>query len=138
MLNLVLVPPYGIVGAGIALVVSYLLMVGLMYLVTRRVFPLGLEWGRIARIVGFAAALFAAAELLLPTSGAVGFLSRAALVPVYWALLHLTGFFHDAELEQLRAIRSRVRELLSRSGEPPQDLEALRSRSDLVDEVHDA
>ncbi len=138
VLNLVLVPPYGIVGAGIALVVSYLLMVGLMYLVTRRVFPLGLEWGRIARIVGFAAALFATAELLLPTSGAVGLLSRAALVPVYWALLYLTGFFHDAELEQLRVIRARVRELLSRSGEPPQDLEALRSRSDLVDEVHDA
>ncbi len=138
VLNLVLVPPYGIVGAGIALVVSYLLMVGLMYLVTRRVFPLGLEWGRIARIVGFAGALFAAAELLLPTSGAVGLLSRAALVPVYWALLYLTGFFHDAELEQLRVIRARVRELLSRSGEPPQDLEALRSRSDLVDEVHDA
>ena len=138
VLNLVLVPPYGIVGAGIALVVSYLLMVGLMYAVTRRVFPLGLEWGRIARIVGFAAALFAAAELLLPDSGAVGFLSRAALVPAYWALLHLTGFFHDAELEQLRATWTRVRELLSRSGEPPQDLEALRSRSDLVDEVHDA
>ena len=138
VLNLVLVPPYGIVGAGIALVVSYLLMVGLMYLVTRRVFPLGLEWGRIARIVGFAAALFAGAELLLPTSGAVGFLLRAALLPVYWALLYFTGFFHDAELEQLRAIRARARELLSRSGESPQDLEALRSRSDLVDEVHDA
>ena len=51
-LNLVLIPPYGIVGAGIALVAAYLVMVALMYAVTRRVFPLGLEWGRIARIVG--------------------------------------------------------------------------------------
>jgi O-antigen/teichoic acid export membrane protein len=138
VLNLVLIGPYGIVGAGIALVVSYLVMVGLMYLVTRRVFPLGLEWARIARIVGLAAGLFAAGELLLPDSGVVGFLARAALVPAYWALLHATGFFHSAELRQLRAIRARVRRALDRSGEAPQDLEALRTRTELVDEVHDA
>ena len=104
-LNLVLIPPYGIVGAGIALVGAYLVMVALMYAVTRRVFPLGLEWARIARIVGFAAALFAAGELLLPDDGAVGLLSRAALVPLFWALLYGSGFFHAAELAQLRAIR---------------------------------
>jgi O-antigen/teichoic acid export membrane protein len=136
-LNLVLIPPYGIVGAGIALVAAYLVMVGLMYLVTRRVFPLGLEWSRIARIVGLAAGLFAAGELLLPDAGALGFVARAALVPLFWALLYLTGFFHTAELEQLRAIRTRVRTTLSRSGEAPQDLEALRSRTELMDEVHD-
>ena len=138
LLNLVLIPPYGIVGAGIALVCSYLVMVGLMYLVTRRVFPLGLEWARIVRIVGFAAALFAAGELLLPDSGALGLLSRAALVPVFWALLYLTGFFHPAELEQLGAIRARLRAALRRSGDAPQDLVALRSRAELMDEVHDA
>jgi len=137
-LNLVLIPPYDIVGAGIALVAAYLVMVALMYAVTRRVFPLGLEWARIARIVGFAAALFAAGELLLPGDGAVGVLSRAALVPVFWALLYGSGFFHAAELAQLRAIRGRVRASLSGSGEAPQDLEALRSRSELMDEVHDA
>ena len=138
VLNLVLIPPYGIVGAGIALVASYLVMVALMYLVTQHVFPLGLEWGRIVRIVGLAAGLFAAGELLLPDSGAIGFLARAALVPLYWALLYGSGFFHAAELAQLRAIRARVRGALSRSGEAPQDLEALRSRAELMDEVHDA
>lgn len=112
-------------------------MVGLMYAVTRRVFPLGLEWARIARIVALAAALFAGGELLLPDSGAVGFLARAALVPAFWALLYGTGFFHAAELAQLRAIRDRVRGALSGSGEAPQDLEALRSRAELMDEVHD-
>jgi O-antigen/teichoic acid export membrane protein len=136
-LNLVLIPPYGIVGAGIALVAAYLVMVGLMYLVTRRVFPLGLEWARIARIVGLATGLFAAGELLLPDSGALGLVARAALVPLFLALLYLTGFFHTAELQQLRAIRTRVRAALSRSGEAPQDLEALRSRTELMDEVHD-
>jgi O-antigen/teichoic acid export membrane protein len=137
-LNLILIPPYEIVGAGIALVVAYLVMVALMYGVTRRVFPLGLEWSRIARIVALAAGLFAAGELLLPDSGAVGLITRGALVPLFWALLYGSGFFHAQELAQLRAIRDRLRASLSRSGEAPQDLEALRSRSELMDEVHDA
>ena len=72
-------------------------------------FPLGLEWARIARIVGFAAALFAAGELLLPDSGARRASSRAPRwCRLFWALLYVTGFFHAAELEQLRAIRARV------------------------------
>jgi O-antigen/teichoic acid export membrane protein len=137
VLNLVLIPPYGIVGAGIALVVAYLVMVALMYLVTRRLFPLGLEWARIARIVALATALFAAGELLLPDSGAVGLISRAALVPMFWVLLLGSGFFHAAELEQLRIVRDRVRATLFRSGEPAQDMEALRSRTELMEEVHD-
>ena len=38
VLNLALVPPLGIVGAGIALVASYLVVLGLMYLFTQRLF----------------------------------------------------------------------------------------------------
>jgi O-antigen/teichoic acid export membrane protein len=137
VLNLVLIPPYGIVGAGVALVVAYLVMVALMYGVTRRLFPLALEWGRIGRIVAHAAAVSAAGELLLPDSGAVGFISRAALVPMFWVLLLASGFFHSAELGQLRVVRDRVRATLFRSGEPAQDMEALRSRTELMEEVHD-
>ena len=44
-LNLLLVPPYGIVGAGIALVVSYLVMLALMFAVTRRLFPVAVRVG---------------------------------------------------------------------------------------------
>ena len=92
-LNLVLVPPYGLVGAGIALVGAYVVMIALMYGVTRRIFPLDLEWGRLVRIVGIAAALFAAGELLLPTSGIAGFLARGAVALSYLPLLWASGFF---------------------------------------------
>ena len=49
-----------------------------MYAFTQRLFPVPYEWGRLGLIVG-AAALIGAGELLLPTDGAVGLLSRAAL-----------------------------------------------------------
>ena len=44
-LNLLLVPPYDIVGAGIALVASYVVMLALMQVVSRRLFPVPLRVG---------------------------------------------------------------------------------------------
>ena len=46
-LNLILVPPYGLVGAGIALVGSYLVMLTLMYFVARNLFSVPYQWGRL-------------------------------------------------------------------------------------------
>jgi O-antigen/teichoic acid export membrane protein len=136
VLNLVLIPPYGLIGAGIALVSSYVVMIALMYVVTRRVFPLDLEWGRLARIVGLAAVLFALGELLLPKEGWEGFLSRGAAALAYLPLLFLSGFFAEREREVIRRALERARR--ASSAQPSQDLEALRSRADLMDEVHDA
>jgi O-antigen/teichoic acid export membrane protein len=138
-LNVLLVPRFELVGAGLALVGSYVVMLALMYAVTERVFPLPLEWSRIARIVAIAGALFAFAELALPTSGALGFILRGALVPAFAILLYASGFFHAGEVRRLRALWERVRgRALERSAEAPEDLEALRSRADLVDEVNEA
>src|SRR5206468_3634997 len=87
-LNVLLVPPLKLVGAGLALVGAYVVMLALMYAVTQRVFPLPLEWPRIARIVGIAGGLFAFGELTFPSSGLIGFIARAALVPALPALLY--------------------------------------------------
>ena len=139
VLNIVLVPRYELVGAGLALVGAYLVMLALMYLVTRRVFPLPLEWSRIARIVVLAGGLYAFGELVLPTDGALGFMLRALVAVSFWGFLYLLGFFAPVEIararELLGRLRSRERELES---EAPEDFEALRSGSDLMDEMHDA
>jgi O-antigen/teichoic acid export membrane protein len=134
-LNVVLIPPYGLIGAGIALVGAYVVMIALMYLVTRRIFPLELEWGRLARIVGFAVALFALGELTLPKSGLDGFVARAGVACAYLPLLYMSGFLGEGERTALRNALRRIRR--SSSAQAPQDLEALRSRADLMDEVHD-
>ena len=97
VLNVVLVPPLGIVGAGLALVASYVVVVGLMYVFTQRLFPVPYEWTRLARIVLTSAGLVLLGELLLPTSGAAGLLLRIALWFLYPALLLLSGFFTPEE-----------------------------------------
>jgi O-antigen/teichoic acid export membrane protein len=104
-LNILLVPPLGIVGAGLALVASYLVVVGLMYVFTQRLFPVPYEWARLARVVLASAAVVLLGELLLPTSGAAGLLLRIVLWLFYPALLLLSGFFTPEERGWLSRLR---------------------------------
>jgi O-antigen/teichoic acid export membrane protein len=85
-----LVPWLGIAGAGLALCLAYVVMLVAMYLFTRGLFRVDFEWGRLGLIVLVGGAAWAGGELLLPESGAFGFLSRlalaAAVLPALWAL----------------------------------------------------
>jgi O-antigen/teichoic acid export membrane protein len=111
ILLLVLVPALGLAGAGLALCGAYVVMLGVMHLLTRHAFPVAFEWRRLVQLVIVVGGLAAAGELALPTSGAVGFISRA----VVWALIPLvllaTGFAHGAELRQARVLLARLRAL---------------------------
>lgn len=104
-LNLLLVPAMGIAGAGLALVLSYLVVLALMYGFTQRLFPVPYEWGRLARVTLTVAALVGVAELLVPTSGAGGLLLRVVLFAAYPLLLLATGFFSEGERVWLAKLR---------------------------------
>ena len=104
ILNLILVPAWGIVGAGVALIVSYLIVIVLIYMVSRRIFPIPWQWGRLAVVVGAATVLVAGGELLLPTDGAVGFLTRALLFALYPVLLWFGGAIKPGERRQVIGI----------------------------------
>ncbi|HEY1286274.1 MAG TPA: oligosaccharide flippase family protein [Solirubrobacterales bacterium] len=121
-LNLALVPPFGIAGAGAALVVSYLVVVALMYGFTQRLFPVPYEWGRLGRVVLAATGLVLAGELLLPTEGFAGLLGRIVVWLAYPLILLAGGFFSAEErrwLARLRHPAAVVRDLRATAGEPP-------------------
>ncbi len=116
-LNLLLVPAHGIVGAGIALLASYAVVLALMHAFTRRLFPVPYEWRRLALAVGAAAALVALGELAVPVSGAGALAARAALWLAYPLALASAGFLSAEErasaarLLRPSAVRRRLREL---------------------------
>jgi O-antigen/teichoic acid export membrane protein len=105
ILNLILVPPLGIVGAALALVASYVVVLVLMYGFTQRLFPVPYEWGRLGRVVLISAALAGAGELLMPTAGFAGLLGRAALFVAYPLALFASGFFTSGERVWLGRLR---------------------------------
>jgi O-antigen/teichoic acid export membrane protein len=104
-LNLILVPPYGIVGAGIALVASYLVVVALMYVFTQRLFVVPYEWARLGRVVLVSTALVGLGEALLPSDGLDGLAARAVLWLLYPVALLATGFFNAEERGWLARLR---------------------------------
>ena len=105
-LNLALVPPLGIVGAGIALVASYLVVLALMYAFTQRLFPVPWEWRRLALAVGAAAALIGIGEAFLPTEGLGGLAGRVGLWLAYPLVLWALGFLTRDERRSLRTMLS--------------------------------
>jgi peptidoglycan biosynthesis protein MviN/MurJ (putative lipid II flippase) len=99
-----LVGPLGIAGAGIALVAAYLVMLVVLHLLTRRLFAVPFEWGRLAHAVALLGGVAVAGELLLPEDGADGLVVRAALAAALPALLLATGFMRPAERAGLRGL----------------------------------
>jgi O-antigen/teichoic acid export membrane protein len=108
-LLLMLVPRYGIAGAGIALTGAYVVMLTVIFLLTRNEFRVDFEWLRLARLTVVMGGMAVAGDLLLPTHGAVGFGLRLAAVLFIGPLLLLVGFVHPAELRQARTLAGRIR-----------------------------
>ncbi len=111
ILLVALVPPLGIAGAGIALCGAYAVMLAFMHVLTRRVFTTEFEWLRLTQVVVVMGAVAVAGELLLPTQGAIGLLTRAAAFAAIQLLLHVTRFAHPEELAQARQLLARARRL---------------------------
>jgi O-antigen/teichoic acid export membrane protein len=140
-LNLALVPSLGIVGAGLALVASYVVVVALMYAFTQRLFAVPYEWGRLARVALVSAALVGLGELAMPTAGAAGLAGRVVLWAAYPLALLAGGFFTAGErrwLARLRHPGALVAEIVAASRRPaavdgsiPEAYEAVRIDEDL-------
>ena len=76
MLLVTLVGPLGLAGAGIALCGAYVVMLTFIHLLTRRHFAVSFEWVRLTQLVLVVGGFAVVGNLLLPTHGALGLLSR--------------------------------------------------------------
>jgi O-antigen/teichoic acid export membrane protein len=123
---LVLLVPHGranlgIAGAGLALCGAYVVMLVVMYTLTRNLFRVGFQWRRLAQLTAILAGVAVSGELLLPTSGFAGLVLRAAWLGLVPVLLLITHFFVPHEWDQARALvtdgRRRVAAFRERGGE---------------------
>ncbi len=80
------------------------MMLLVMYLLTRSLFRVGFEWGRLALLVGILAGVAVSGELLLPTHGLAGLLLRALWLGLVPALLAGTHFFRPREIAQAKGL----------------------------------
>jgi O-antigen/teichoic acid export membrane protein len=99
VLNLVLIPPYGIRGAAFATLSAYVAMFAGMAWKAQRVFPVPYQWRRVGLAVGVAVALTATGKAL-----DVNLLAALALGLVYPIVLALLGFLLPAERARIRRV----------------------------------
>lgn len=107
-LNLVLIPPYGLLGAAWANAAAYAIQCALAFRYSQRFYPIDYERGRIARAVLAAVLGYGAAAAIPALPPLAGVLVRGSVVvAVMGAFLGLTSFFRPDELRKLRSIRTR-------------------------------
>jgi O-antigen/teichoic acid export membrane protein len=99
VLNVILIPPYGMIGAAIATVASFTVMFVFMAWHSQRVYPVPYQWRRVVTLVGAAVTLNVVAALVdapLPLA--------LALVLAYPLVLIPLGFYLPAERLRLRRL----------------------------------
>jgi O-antigen/teichoic acid export membrane protein len=96
-LNLILIPPYGRMGAAVATVSAYTVLFVMMAWRAQRVFPVPYQWRRVATLAAAAVGLTALGKLIgAPLALALG------LTAAYPLVLALLGFYLPAERRRLR------------------------------------
>ncbi len=112
-----LVPEHGPAGAGMALLAGNLLICLVRFRASQRIYPIGFELSRIARIVLVFGASYAVSALVRIESPGASLAIRAtisvALAPL---LLAATRFFLPGEWRRLAELRERIGKLLARRG----------------------
>jgi O-antigen/teichoic acid export membrane protein len=99
----------GIAGAGLALCGAYVVMLAVLYALTRSLFRVAFDWTRLASLVAILAGVAISGEMLLPTSGLAGFVLRASWLALVPALLIAVRFFRPNELSAVRGVARAVR-----------------------------
>lgn len=107
-LNCLLIPDYGMMGAGIATVISYLLLPIGSYMVSQKYYPIKYEWGRIIKIF-IAAVLVYIGSIFITNDSAIlaGILKLSSLFG-FPILLYLFGFFKDEEIKKVKHVFNAV------------------------------
>ncbi len=102
LLNFLLIPTYGMLGAAYATFFSYLLMDLLGYLINHRVYPVSYEWIRILKIGAVTVLILFIFSRIEAHSWLMELAWKLLLLPLFPLLLWVIGFFTKGELKRAK------------------------------------
>jgi O-antigen/teichoic acid export membrane protein len=102
VLNLILIPPFGMTGAAISMVASYFAMFLGITWKAQRVFPVIYQWRRVALAIGAAVALVVTGKVVHG-----GLAAAIGLTALYPFALAGVGFYLPQERERIVAFAKR-------------------------------
>ena len=108
ILNLLLLPHYGMIAAAWAGLVSKMVMLVCVLWISRRVYPIQYENARLGKLLGLALVVFGAGLLVPQVSLPLGFALKTGILSIFPAGLLAFGFFQPEELQAIRAGLARI------------------------------
>ena len=99
VVNYLLIPEFGMMGAAIATLVSYALMAAVLYVSVQRFYPVLYEWKRIARIIAAAGIVYLL--FVFVDVGPYEAVWKAGLLLLFGLLVYWMHFFEPGELRGL-------------------------------------
>jgi O-antigen/teichoic acid export membrane protein len=103
-LNYVLIPPYGMIGAAWATILSYLVLVIVQTLVNLHFYYIRYEYGRMAKLALIWGTTYGVSQLIQTPSLWINIGLKCLLLFAYPFLLYGIRFFEKEELEALKAL----------------------------------
>ncbi len=123
-LNFVLIPAWGIVGAGVSTVIGYSTLLLLAWFNAQAGFPVAYHWSRVARTVGVACGFVAISIWAIPDTGPVGIPLRVLLALVFPLGLMAVGVLTPGDRARIRRLARAMRSRRGKSQRPVDGVDA--------------
>jgi O-antigen/teichoic acid export membrane protein len=114
ILNLILIRPFGMLGAAIATVLSYLLLPIIEYPIVRRIYPVPYEWGRLFKLLLVSIGIYLVGIMLKTGQLWIDLGVGISLIFAWGLTLYLLRFFPQNELAAARAASGRLLRIFRR------------------------
>jgi O-antigen/teichoic acid export membrane protein len=97
LLNFLLIPRYGVLGAAYATLMGFIYKVGLTFYFSNRFFKIHFEFVRIGKVFLAASMIYALTFFIMIQSPFLDFILKAALLLLFPVMLYMLGFFTREE-----------------------------------------
>jgi O-antigen/teichoic acid export membrane protein len=103
--NFILIPHFGYVGAAWATFIAYFISSLILYLLSRKIYPINYEWKRVFLIVSITILLFVLIGFLPQDLSSLYSLSiKTAAFLIFAVLLKIFGFFNPEEIKLIKRV----------------------------------
>ena len=114
--NYLLIPVWGLMGAAVATLLSYLVMAGMLFLMVQRIYPVRYEWARLTKIAAAGGCVIAGGLLVQQYPLALGL--KTGILVVFPVALYVMRFFVPGELRVMAQLTRSIGLFKGRSTAP--------------------
>lgn len=104
ILNLALIPEYGIMGAAYATLISFIVMIIIDYYYNRKYIKINYEWIRISKIYFVTALIFAIGYNVIINNLYGSIIFKIGIILLYPFILYITRFYTKDEIQRIKQI----------------------------------